>query len=119
MGSAQSTGRVSSARRRGIASLSLLLIVLTGTLIAQAPRPVQNVRILRDHSAVSNVSASAITPASATILWTTAGPSDSRVEYGLTASFGSTTAVNTTLVTAHSVQLSGLTSGTQYFFRVH
>lgn len=60
------------------------------------------------------------TPAQTTarITWTTNEPSTSRVEYGtasgtLTASSGSSA-----LQTAHSVQLTGLTGGVTYYFRV-
>jgi hypothetical protein len=40
------------------------------------------------------------------------------VEYGLTTSYGLTSTLNTTLVTSHSVILSGLTPNTPYNFRV-
>jgi hypothetical protein len=40
------------------------------------------------------------------------------VEWGLTASYGSATTVDNTLVTVHSVQLMGLQADTQYHYRV-
>lgn len=55
---------------------------------------------------------------SATITWTTNEPADSQVEYGPTAAYGSTTARDTTLRTAHSVTVNGLSPGTLYHFRV-
>jgi len=67
---------------------------------------------------ISNVSTSAITATGATISWTTNEASNTQVEYGLTAAYGSTSALNATLVTAHSVSLSGLTGGTLYHVRV-
>jgi len=62
---------------------------------------------------VSNIAAT-----SATIGWTTNELSDTQVEYGLTASYGQTTSLNPSPLTAHSVNLSGLASGTIYHFRV-
>src|SRR5207245_5167696 len=45
-------------------------------------------------------------------------PSDSQVEYGLTASYGSATLLATSLVTAHSATLNALAAGTLYHYRV-
>lgn len=67
---------------------------------------------------ISNVTASSITTTGATITWTTDKSSDSQVEYGLTTSYGSSTTLDSTLVTNHSVLLSGLTSQTTYHYRV-
>ena len=66
---------------------------------------------------ISNVQASAITGSGATITWTTDEPSNSVVEYGLTTSYGSTTS-NSTNVTSHTIQLSGLSAHTLYHYRV-
>jgi endonuclease I len=51
-----------------------------------------------------------------TVTWTTDEPSDSRLEYGLTASYGST-AYDATPVTAHSLTVTGLSATTEYHFR--
>jgi hypothetical protein len=67
---------------------------------------------------ISAVTASAVTTSGATIAWTTNESSDSQVEYGTTTSYGSTTPLNTTLVGAHTVSLSGLASSTLYHYRV-
>src|SRR5207244_1511090 len=67
---------------------------------------------------ISGVTATSITPTSATIQWTTNEASDSQVEYGLTSSYGSATTLNAALVTAHSMLVSGLTSSTAYHYRV-
>jgi glucose/arabinose dehydrogenase/PKD repeat protein len=53
-----------------------------------------------------------------TIKWTTDVPADSQVQYGPTPSYGSATAVDRTLVTAHSVTITGLSQQTDYFFQV-
>ncbi len=52
----------------------------------------------------------------ATITWTTDESATSVVQYGTTAALGSTT--NGASGTSHSVALSGLTSGTTYYYRV-
>jgi len=67
---------------------------------------------------ISNVMATNITNTSATITWTTDQASSSLVNYGVTNGYGSASTVDTTLVTAHSVTLTGLTLGTTYDFDV-
>jgi uncharacterized membrane protein len=67
---------------------------------------------------ISNVSASVITNVGATIGWTTDEPSDSQVEYGLSTTYGSSTTLDPTLVTNHTVTLSGLSPDTVYHYRV-
>ena len=67
---------------------------------------------------ISSVAASSITSSGATIMWTTDEAADSAVEYGVTMSYGSTTLLDTSLVTTHTVTLSSLTSGTLQHYRV-
>lgn len=62
-------------------------------------------------------SVSSTVSTSFTVTWTTDEPSDSRLEYGLTASYGST-AYDATPVTAHSLTVTGLSATTEYHFRV-
>src|SRR5207244_10086873 len=57
-------------------------------------------------------------PTTATVTWTTDVPTDSQVQYGTTTAYGSSSALNSTLVTSHSVRLSGLTRLTTYHYRV-
>ncbi|MGB2868895.1 MAG: lamin tail domain-containing protein [Bacteroidota bacterium] len=66
---------------------------------------------------ISNVQASTITEGSATITWSTDEASTSIVEYGLTASYGSN-ASNSSLLTGHSIDLTGLSANTLYHYRV-
>ncbi len=66
---------------------------------------------------ISNVSASGITDASATITWNTDESSDSVVEYGTTTAYGST-ASSASMVLNHSIGLSGLSASTLYHYRV-
>ena len=58
------------------------------------------------------------TTTTATITWTTAVPANSQVTYGTTTSYGSSSALNSSLVTTHSVALTSLTAGTTYHYRV-
>jgi len=67
---------------------------------------------------ISGVAAASITASGATITWTTNEASDSQVDYGLTTAYGSTSPLNGSLVTTHSVILGGLTGGTAYHVRV-
>jgi PKD repeat protein len=68
---------------------------------------------------ISAVSATGITTTSATIIWTTDEPATGQVEYGLDRTYGSTTALDTSPVTSHGVNLTGLTSETTYHYRVN
>ena len=67
---------------------------------------------------LSAVAASAPSSSSATINWTTNEASDSQVEYGTTTAYGSTSALNTSRVTSHTVTLSGLVAATMYHYHV-
>jgi hypothetical protein len=68
--------------------------------------------------AISGVNASSVTPTGATIGWATNEPSSSRVDYGLTPAYGTSTSTDATLRTAHSQQLLGLIPSTTYHARV-
>jgi hypothetical protein len=67
---------------------------------------------------ISSPGAGSITTSGATIAWTTDQASDSQVEYGTTALYGSSTTLDSVLVTSHSQALTGLTAGTTYHYRV-
>src|SRR3990172_9960687 len=66
----------------------------------------------------SNITTGTITSTSAVITWTTDEASTSQTDYGTTSSYGSSTTIDNTLVTSHSVTISGLSSWTTYHFRV-
>jgi len=68
---------------------------------------------------ISATGASNLTSTSATIIWTTNEPATSQVEYGLTTTYGSLTALDSTPVASHSVTISGLSANTLYHYRVH
>jgi hypothetical protein len=67
---------------------------------------------------VSGVASTSVTPNGATITWTTDGASDTQVGYGTTVSYGSLSVLNSSLVTSHSVVLTGLLPSTLYHFKV-
>ncbi len=68
--------------------------------------------------ALGGVAAIQITNTTAVISWITSTPSSSRVNYGLTSAYGSSSTLDATLVTQHSQTLTGLTPSTPYHYRV-
>ena len=66
---------------------------------------------------ISGVTDTDITDTSATITWTTDEPSDSRVDSGLDATYGSVVS-DASLVTSHSINLTGLAPSTEYHYKV-
>jgi peptidoglycan hydrolase-like protein with peptidoglycan-binding domain len=67
---------------------------------------------------ITSVTASSITTTSAVISWTTDKNATTRIEYGLTTSFGSLTPLVSTLSLAHAQTLSNLTPNKLYYYRV-
>ena len=57
------------------------------------------------------------TSSTATLSWVTAVPATTQLHYGLTTSYGTHTALDTTLSTTHSTTLTGLASGSTYHLR--
>lgn len=82
----------------------------TGSLGVQIGNPVVAPQI-------SNVAVSNITSSSAIVSWTTDIATTSRVDYGLTSSYGSNVS-DGTLVTNHSLNLTGLLESTGYHYQV-
>jgi len=68
--------------------------------------------------AISAVTPAQISSTSATVSWTTNQASDSQVDYGATASYGTSSALDTSMVSTHSVTISSLTPATLYHYRV-
>jgi hypothetical protein len=66
---------------------------------------------------ISNIQTS-VTSNSATITWTTDQAASSQVNYGATTAYGSSSPVDSSFVTSHSVTISGLVPGTTYNFEV-
>jgi hypothetical protein len=71
-----------------------------------APPTIQNITTL-------------VTSNTASLAWTTSRPSTTRVEYGLTANYGQTSPLDSTLLASHSVSLTNLQTGTTYHYRLH
>lgn len=66
----------------------------------------------------SGPTAGNITTKRATITWSTSRTSDSKVQYGTTSgSYGEVEPSNSSQVTSHSIQLTGLNPGTTYYYR--
>lgn len=68
---------------------------------------------------ISGVTATSISTSGAIVVWTTDVASTSQVEYGTTTGYGTTTTLNSSMVPAHSVALTGLSTNTLYHYRVH
>ena len=115
--SAGSTG-TKTAKASGAQSYSIA--VLTALRPSQAGTPTSPPADPSTGAAptLGAIAAGSVTTTGATITWTTDQAADSQVEYGRTSSYGSSTALNSAAVTGHSVNVSGLTAGTLYHYRV-
>jgi hypothetical protein len=67
---------------------------------------------------VSGIQSANVTSSSVTVSWTTNEASDTQIEYGTSISYGNTTVLNSSMVTSHSQNISGLSSSTLYHYRV-
>ena len=67
---------------------------------------------------LSGVSTSNLTAHGVTVAWTSDEAADTQVDYGTSTSYGSTSTLNGTLATGHSVNLIGLAANTTYHYRV-
>lgn len=67
--------------------------------------------------AISAMAAGNIGPSGAVITWLTDKPATSQVEYGLGASYGQQSTVDSGLLTIHSITITGLSSGVTYHYR--
>ncbi|MBN1363748.1 MAG: fibronectin type III domain-containing protein [Syntrophaceae bacterium] len=76
-----------------------------------------NVPLTPIQPVISNIKVTDITENSVKINWTTDQPTQGRVEYGATTSYGSAVS-NSLEETTHSLTLSNLTPSTTYHFRV-
>ena len=67
---------------------------------------------------ITNVRLTALTTTTATVAWDTDIPSDTQVVYGATTAYGSTTTLNTTKVTGHASNITGLAANRTYHYQV-
>jgi hypothetical protein len=89
----------------------LLFIVDTDGVPSAAP-----IMQIATAPVISNVATSNITSSGARITWTTDKLSNSQVDHGTTSSYGQSSPLDGSLVTAHTVNLSGLAANTTYHF---
>src|SRR5713101_6604995 len=68
---------------------------------------------------ITNVQTGSVTTASSQVIWTTNVPANSSVDYGTTPSYGTSTPIDSSMVTSHQVTLSGLAAGTTYYYQVN
>ncbi len=76
-----------------------------------------NITVFSNAPVIANVSDGNVNASSATITWTTDQSSDSVVEYGLDASYGSSVTISTPIY-YHTVTINGLSASMTYHFRV-
>jgi hypothetical protein len=67
---------------------------------------------------ISNIQATSITVTSAVVTWTTDEASDSLVQYGTTTGSYPSNMSSTDMVSSHTINLTGLSDNTTYYFRV-
>ena len=93
----------------------------TDTLNHEEPTPVSFTWDVVSSAPVITISSPTITDTSATIIWTTNEIASSKVDFGLTNSYGnSTTEINTSpRVINHSINISNLTACATYHYSVH
>ncbi len=67
---------------------------------------------------ISSVQVNGVTSSGATITWLTNEASDTQIDYGTTSNYGSSTTLDSSMVTSHGQTLSGLVPNTLYFARL-
>ena len=67
---------------------------------------------------ISSITTPSVGTSSVTIGWNTNEVADTQVEYGLTSSYTASSTYSASLVTSHTVTLTGLTASTTYHYRV-
>src|SRR5207245_4626159 len=67
---------------------------------------------------ISSVASITISSSESSITWSTKQAIDSQAEYCLTTGYGSSTPLNSSLLTAHAVTLTGLLASNTYHYRV-
>jgi hypothetical protein len=67
---------------------------------------------------ITNATATAATVTGFQVDWTTSAPATSQVNYGKTASYGSTSGVISSMVSTHQIPVASLIPGTTYHFQI-
>src|SRR5229473_860068 len=110
---AKKEGKIPAIVAGFVVSLALVSSGCSG-LVSSATQPPPPPQLTISNAAVSSVSSTG-----ATITWQTSAAANSQIEYGTTTSYGSMTALDSTVVTSHGESITGLSAGTLYHFRVH
>ncbi len=69
--------------------------------------------------AITNATAASITMTGVQVDWITSAPATSQVNYGKTSAYGSTTGVNSTMISTHQTAIASLAAGTIYHFQIN
>ncbi|NNE07505.1 MAG: S8 family serine peptidase [Gemmatimonadetes bacterium] len=83
----------------------------SGTLVATA-------RINMNGPVLSGVAVEEAGQTSATVVWSSSAPSNSKIYYGTTPALGSESAIDPALVAAHRITVSGLLGNQTYYYDV-
>jgi len=67
---------------------------------------------------ILDVAVTDVTETNAWVSWTTGIPADGLVQYGVTTNYGVSTPLDPVMRTNHAAELSGLTKGTEYHYRI-
>src|SRR5438445_9954781 len=68
---------------------------------------------------ITNVQNGSVTTSSSQVVWTTNVPANSSVDIGTTTACGTSTLVDSGMVTSHQMTISGLAAGTTYYYQVN
>jgi hypothetical protein len=115
----QGIGTVAASGTRTVSPVSTTTFKVTATNSVGSVSANATVTVAATSSTltISTVAAKNITTTAATITWTTNLAASSRVDYGTTTAYGKAVA-NPTMVTSHSVTLTGLSPSTTYHYRI-
>lgn len=91
-------------------------LLTTGATVANAVGNFASAAIAAPQ--INSVDTTSVSSSQASIAWTTTTPCNSRVQYGLTASYGTTSDFGDSMTTAHSGTIGGLLPATTYHYRV-
>src|SRR5713226_3138188 len=68
---------------------------------------------------ITNIQTGSVTTSSSQVVWTTNVLANSSVDFGTTTAYGTSTPVDSGMVTSHQMTISGLAAGTTYYYQVN
>jgi Big-like domain-containing protein len=113
----QGIGAVAATGSLTVTPSATTTYTMTVTNSAGSTTATATVTVASETLTISNVTVTNLIASGATITWTTNIAGTSRVDYGTTTAYGATVS-DPTLVTSHSLALSGLSASTTYHYRV-